>query len=121
MNARSLFRMCLVVLVTAGAVAAQERGDHPDAGDRAIVLFDWVGHGLARWSCYPAYVSVAESLLMRVPIADIRHALDSPDLSETKLEGAARFLAGWEFRSRRRSELVAASASTTISFQVTVN
>ncbi len=27
MNARSLFRMCLVVLVTAGAVAAQERGE----------------------------------------------------------------------------------------------
>lgn len=70
------------------------------------MLFDWFGHGLGRWSGFPAYESVAESLLMRVPIADIRHALDSPDLSETKLEGAARFLAGWEFRTRRRSELV---------------
>jgi hypothetical protein len=42
---------------------------------------------------------------MRIPIADVLHALASPDLSDTKLEGAARFLAGWEFRSNRRSEL----------------
>ena len=78
---------------------------HPDAAQRALVLFDWFGHGLGPWSGFPAYESVAESLLMRIPITDILHSLDSPDLSETKLEGAARFLAGWEFRSRRRPEL----------------
>jgi hypothetical protein len=78
---------------------------HPDAGERALVLFDWFGRGLGPWSGFPAYESLAESLLMRIPISDIRRALDSPNLSEAKLEGAARFLAGWEFRSQRRSEL----------------
>ncbi len=78
---------------------------HPHAGERALVLFDWFGHGLGPWSGFPSYESVAESLLMRIPIADVLHALASPDLSDTKLEGAARFLAGWEFRSNRRSEL----------------
>ncbi len=78
---------------------------HPDPSDRALVLFDWFGHGLGPWSGFPSYESVAESLLMRIPIADVLHALDSPGLSDTKLEGAARFLAGWEFRSNRRSEL----------------
>jgi hypothetical protein len=78
---------------------------HPDPAERALVLFDWFGHGLGPWSEFPAYESVAEGLLMHIPIADILQALDSQDLSETKLEGAARFLAGWEFRSQRRSEL----------------
>lgn len=78
---------------------------YPDGVQRAQVLFEWFGRGGGAWSGFAAYEQVAESLLMDIPIDDILSALQGPSLQQPLIEGAARFLAGWTFITRRGAEL----------------
>ena len=68
-------------------------------------LFWWLGHGSGPWSGYPVYEDVALRLLMTLDIADLVGALD-PDRHPTEwhVEGAARFFATWEFRTKRAAD-----------------
>jgi len=72
---------------------------------RAQTLFAWLGSGSGPWTGFPAYEEVPELLLMEMPIAHLMQALANPRVSDQVLEGAARFLAGWNFQSVRGPEL----------------
>lgn len=78
---------------------------YPDGVQRAQVLFQWFGRGGGAWNGFATYEQVADYLLMDVPIDDILRALHGPSLPQPLLEGAARFLAGWTFTTRRGAEL----------------
>jgi hypothetical protein len=86
------------------------QGEYPDNVQRARVLFRWYGQGGGAWSCFAAYEEVPEYLLMDVPFDDVVRALQGPSLPKSLLEGASRFLAGWNFATRRRAELRSLSA-----------
>lgn len=78
---------------------------YPDRATCALVLFAWFGTGASPWTGFPAYESVVESLLMTFHLEDLLHALESADLTDAQLEGAARLFGGWEFRTKRGKEL----------------
>jgi hypothetical protein len=78
---------------------------YPDSVARALVLFAWFGSGKGPWNGHPAYESVAEDLLMALPLADLLRALESPGFSDQQLEVAARFFAGWDRSRKRRWDL----------------
>lgn len=82
------------------------RFDHayPNAREQARVLYAWLARGSARWSGFPAYEQVAESLLLRLPVEDLILGFYESDPRET-IEGAARFFAGWAFNAYRGEEL----------------
>lgn len=75
-------------------------------------LFWWLGHGSGPWSGYPVHEDVALRLLMTLDIADLVGALD-PDRHPTEwhVEGAARFFATWEFRTKRAADFARLSVA----------
>jgi hypothetical protein len=79
--------------------------EYPDNAQRAQVLFRWYGQGGGAWSSFAAYEEVPEYLLMDVAFDDVVLALQGPSLPQPLLEGAARFLAGWNVATRRSGEL----------------
>jgi hypothetical protein len=83
---------------------------YPDSMQRSQVLFQWFGQGGGLWSGFAVYEQVPEMLLMDMPIEDLLRALRLPSLPHPLLEGAARFLAGWTFATRRGAELDLLSA-----------
>jgi len=72
----------------------------PDTGERIRHLFRWYGSGAGPWSGYPEYESVAEHLLLAYPTRELVAAIDGA-LDDRLREGAARLLAGWDFRKLR--------------------
>lgn len=80
------------------------RAELPEPRDQALALFEWLGNGAGTWTVYPAYEQAAERLLLCLPFAALVDALRWPPLSAAQLEGATRFLAGWHFRSERRTD-----------------
>jgi hypothetical protein len=79
--------------------------EYPDTGARVLALFAWFGGGLGKWSGFPGYELIPEKLLLEISTGDLMAAAQSPDLSETQLEGAARLFAGWEFFQQRPKDL----------------
>ena len=80
------------------------RETYPDGSDCARVLFAWFGSGAGPWNGYPTYERAAEELLMELPLSDMLRALESPQVSDEHLEGAARFFAGPRLTTGRASE-----------------
>ncbi len=77
------------------------RHDFPRTQDQILVLLAWYGNGAGPWSGYSSYENVPEQLLLDYPTKEILSALRSKTLTNAQLEGAARFLAGWEFSRAR--------------------
>lgn len=78
---------------------------YPDPVQRAEVLFEWYGSGKGAWTGFPAYEEIPEYLLMDVHFEQLLSALQDTSVPESRLEGAARFFAGWTFAKRRSSGL----------------
>jgi len=85
---------------------------YPNPVQRAQTLFIWLGMGAGPWTGFPAYEEVPEFLLMEMPMAHLLQALADPRASNQLLEGAARFLAGWNCQSLRAAELALLSTDT---------
>lgn len=78
---------------------------YPDAIERARALLVWYAHGVGIWSGYPGYETTAENALLDTPIDGLLGALQGSALQPLLLEGAARFLAGWDFATTYGHEL----------------
>jgi len=77
----------------------------PDAGARGLKLFEWLGCSDGPWSGIPLYEMVPERLLLAESTADLVAALNGAGpLSRARLEGAARYFAGWEFWHRKEAD-----------------
>jgi hypothetical protein len=78
---------------------------YPDRNTRIRVLLAWFGSGAGPWNGYPAYESITEDLLMTFASDELARALEFPGLTDAQLEGTARLLAGWAFRTKRKRVL----------------
>jgi hypothetical protein len=78
---------------------------YPDPEIRALELFRWFGNGEGKWSGFPAYESVPESLLLEIPTDLLVNALTKHTLTLQHIEGAARYFAGWEFSRKKHGEI----------------
>lgn len=84
---------------------------YPDEVERALALFEWFGSGKGPWSGFPSYETAPEAMLMILPIEVLLDALERAEPTERQLEGAARFLGGWDFRKKRGKEMARISDS----------
>lgn len=75
--------------------------EFPDTRQRALNLLAWYGSGSGPWSGFPSYESAAAELLLDIPTSDLVAAVQSDNLTDAQLTGAARFLSGWGFSERR--------------------
>jgi hypothetical protein len=78
--------------------------EHPNGSDRILTLFGWFGSGAGPWSGFPAYEDVPEQLLLMHSTGDLLVALDSTELSQAQLDGAARLFGGWTFGQKRPAD-----------------
>ena len=76
----------------------------PVESERVRALFAWFGHGTGLWSGYPAYEEVPEKLLMAFETSALLATLEGTSLTTDEAAGAARYFAGWYFRTNRRGE-----------------
>lgn len=76
-------------------------GAFPDPQERVLVVLEWYGQGAGTWSSFPAYESYAENLLLAHSTEVIVAVLEERLLTPAQLEGAARYLAGWQFYHHR--------------------
>lgn len=65
--------------------------EFPDPKKRILALLSWFGSGAGPWSGYPAYEDVPPELLLRYQPSDLLAALRDASLTESEMEGAARF------------------------------
>jgi len=74
--------------------AALEK-QYPETYDRICALMAWFGSGAGPWSGFPGYEEIAEKLLRQYPTTELIRAVESRNLTNQELEGAARILGGW--------------------------
>lgn len=79
--------------------------EYPSKDERILALLHWFGSGAGGWSGHPSYESIAEDLLFLFTTREIIEAVKSRALTDTQLEGTARFFAGWEFYRDRPDDL----------------
>jgi hypothetical protein len=65
--------------------------EFPDSQKRCLALFGWYGSGEGSWSHFYSYEQVPEELLQMEAIPELIGAAHRDDLTQTQLEGAARF------------------------------
>jgi hypothetical protein len=68
--------------------------EFPEATPRARALLNWYGSISGSWHATPAFELAPEALLRDFAPAEMVSALQSAPLTDTQLEGAARFFAG---------------------------
>lgn len=68
---------------------------YPKTQDRILALFAWSAQGSATWSGTALYESYAEHLLNTFSVEELIAAAGRDDLTNTHLEGAARYFVGW--------------------------
>jgi hypothetical protein len=78
---------------------------NPDRDAAIHILLIWFGSGTGRWSGFPGYEDIAGQLLLDYPTDRIIAAAQAPDASDALLEGAARYLAGWDFSKRHPQDV----------------
>jgi len=78
--------------------------EFPDKNARIRSLLEWYGSGTGPWSGYPVYEEVAAKLLLEFSTAELLNAIESAPMNEQQIEGAARLLAGWDFRHTRPTD-----------------
>jgi len=71
--------------------------EFPDTRQRALALYAWYGSGIQRWSGTPWHETLAENLLLDIPIPELVAAAQSENMTEAQLEGAARLFGRWKF------------------------
>jgi hypothetical protein len=69
--------------------------EFPGVKERIRALFSWFGSGAGPWSGYPAYEDVASHLLLEYQASDLLAAIQGVPLTESQMEGAARFFSGY--------------------------
>lgn len=79
--------------------------EYPNKSDRIMALFSWYGSGAGPWSGYMSYEDVPAKLLFHYSTPELLEAISSTKLTESQIEGAGRFFAGWEFRQKRQKDL----------------
>ncbi|MCX4242033.1 hypothetical protein [Paraliomyxa miuraensis] len=95
----------IIVDIEPFATALVRELAEPD--ERIRALLRWFGSGQGPWSGFPSYETLPEQLLLESPTTAVVGALDERDLADDSAlaEGAARFLGGWEFRSKRPDDI----------------
>ena len=78
--------------------------EHPEPESRIMALLKWYGSGMGPWSGFPSYEIVAERLLLEFPTEQLVIALTRHPLTPAHLEGAARYLCGYQFNMYRPGE-----------------
>ena len=68
---------------------------YPNSLDRILALMAWFGSGAGPWSGFPGYEEIVEKLLHQYPTSELIRAVESRNLTDQELEGAARILGGW--------------------------
>jgi hypothetical protein len=68
---------------------------YPDTSGRIRALMAWYGSGAGPWSGFPGYEEIAEKLLRQYPTKVLIEAVESRNLTDHELEGAARIFGGW--------------------------
>jgi hypothetical protein len=79
--------------------------EFPDQSSRILHLLAWYGNGAGPWSGFPAYESVASTLLLEYSTPDLLRAVQSAHLDEQQTEGAGRLFGGWDFRHTRPNDI----------------
>ncbi len=82
------------------AVLAAAAQSCPNAHERILGLFEWFGNGAGAWNPSPAWEQFPERLLLEFSLAELVDAADPAALAGARIEGAARFFAGWAFQTR---------------------
>lgn len=63
----------------------------PDPQQRALLLFEWYGHGEGQWNGAPMRELVPSLMLVGMDIHSLLKAAQEPGLTEAQLEGVSRF------------------------------
>ncbi|MEO7325000.1 MAG: hypothetical protein ABIW82_09250 [Dokdonella sp.] len=69
---------------------------------RLLVLY---GSGAGPWSGFPGYEDISDVLLRDYPTEQIVAVAQAPDVNDALLEGAARYLGGWDLVQRHPHDL----------------
>lgn len=77
----------------------------PDRDARIRRLLVLYGSGTGPWSGFPEYECISEVLLQDYPTEHIVAVAQAPDASDAMLEGAARYLGGWDLAHRHPQDL----------------
>lgn len=79
--------------------------EFPEENARILVLLGWYGSGEGPWSGFPSYEEQAQKLLLMNGTKSILAAMESAELSEAQMEGAARLFGGGGFRRQRPDDM----------------
>jgi hypothetical protein len=82
----------------------------PERDERIRRLLVLYGSGVGPWNGVPGYEDISNVLLRDFPTEQIVAVAQSPNANDVLLEGAARYLAEWDFRHRYPQDLVLISA-----------
>jgi hypothetical protein len=87
-----------------GMVAALNQ-EYTDRNQLILALLSWYGSGIGIECDCANYEYIVTDLLFKFSTADLVAAAQSRPLNEKELDGAARFLAHWEFQRDRPHEI----------------
>jgi hypothetical protein len=99
------------VRTSVNALKPELAKEFPDVHQRIRALFVWFGSGAGPWSGFPAYEEVPAHLLLEYQPSELMTALQSTNLTDSEMEGAARFFSGYTygalFRPKEDKSLIA--------------
>lgn len=78
----------------------------PDRAERIRRLLVLFGSSAGPWSGYPGYEGISETLLLDYPTEEVIEVVQASKEDGAMLEGAARYLGGWDFRHRHAQDIV---------------
>ena len=86
------------------SLQAELKKEFPQTAPRILALLTWYGSGAGPWTNFASYEVIAETLLMDYSTAELIAALESANLTQTPMEGAARLFAGGNFSKKRPAD-----------------
>jgi len=99
------------VRTSGNALKPELAKEFPDVPQRIRALFAWFGSGAGPWSGFPAYEEVPAHLLLEYQPSELMTALQGTNLTDSEMEGAARFFSGYTygalFRPKEDKTLIA--------------
>jgi hypothetical protein len=90
------------VSTSGNARKAELAKEFPDVPQRIRALFAWFGSGAGPWSGFPEYEEVPAHLLLEYQPSEVMTALQGTNLTDSEMEGAARFFSGYTYGARFR-------------------
>jgi hypothetical protein len=85
---------------------SQPEISYPESADRAWVLLRWNAAGSGRCSGHPSHERFPQDLLLTIDTTAVVQAIEENPEDLEAWQGAVRYFAGWDFRSRRNELLV---------------